>query len=72
MNVKQSVNVGVDTGKTQLDIYVRPIDHFFTVENNEKGIEKAIKIIQNESLLKQRDGWKCLLSSPAQNIHCLS
>ncbi len=36
-NTKQSINVGVDTGKTQLDIYIRPIDHFFTVENNEKG-----------------------------------
>ncbi|EJE4149882.1 TPA: IS110 family transposase [Vibrio parahaemolyticus] len=45
-NTKQSINVGVDTGKTQLDIYIRPIDHFFTVENNEKGIEKAIKVIQ--------------------------
>ncbi len=58
-NTKQSINVGVDTGKTQLDIYIRPIDHFFTVENNEKGIEKQLKsssnTIQNESLLKQRE-----------------
>ncbi len=45
-NTKQSINVGVDTGKTQLDIYVRPIDHFFTVENNEEGIKQAIKVIQ--------------------------
>jgi len=45
-NTKQSINVGVDSGKTQLDIYVRPIDHFFTVKNNEEGIKQAIKVIQ--------------------------
>ena len=45
MNTKtnQSVNVGVDTGKFQLDIYIRPLDIYFTVSNDEKGIKEAIK-----------------------------
>ena len=44
MNTKtnQSVNVGVDTGKFQLDIYIRPLDIYFTVSNDEKGIKEAI------------------------------
>lgn len=39
---KQKINVGVDTGKSQLDIYIRPLDIFFSVENNERGIKEAI------------------------------
>ena len=35
----QSINVGVDTGKTQLDIFIRPIDLFFSVSNDAKGIK---------------------------------
>jgi transposase len=46
----QNICVGVDTGKTQLDIYLRSIDHFFSVENNESGIKKAIKILKQYSL----------------------
>ena len=48
MNTKtnQSINVGVDTGKYQLDIYIRPLDIYFTVENDEKGIKEAVKIIK--------------------------
>ena len=51
MNTKtnQSVNVGVDTGKFQLDIYIRPLDIYFTVSNDEKGIKEAIKKIQQHS-----------------------
>lgn len=40
--INQSINVGVDTGKFQLDIYLRPIDIYFTVPNDEKGIKEAI------------------------------
>ena len=43
---KQSINVGVDTGKFQLDIYIRPLDICFTVSNDEKGIKEAIKLIK--------------------------
>ncbi|PMJ94859.1 IS110 family transposase, partial [Vibrio sp. 10N.261.55.A7] len=37
---------GVDTGKTQLDIHIRPLDLFFSVENTEKGIKAALKRIK--------------------------
>lgn len=48
MNTKtnQNINVGVDTGKFQLDIYIRPLDIYFTVSNDEKGINDAIKEIK--------------------------
>ena len=48
MNTKknQNINVGVDTGKYQLDIYICPLDIYFTVENNEKGIKEAVKTIK--------------------------
>ena len=42
----QSINVGVDTGKFQLDIYIRPLAIYFTVENNEKGIKEAVKAVK--------------------------
>jgi transposase len=42
-NNQNEINVGVDTGKTQLDIYIRPLDIYFTVTNDEKGIKQAIK-----------------------------
>ncbi|MBD1560023.1 IS110 family transposase [Vibrio sp. S9_S30] len=45
-NTLQNINVGVDTGKSQLDIYIRPLDIYFTVPNNEKGINDAIKTIK--------------------------
>ncbi|WP_420745185.1 IS110 family transposase [Photobacterium damselae] len=47
--LKQSINVGVDTGKTQLDIHIRPLDIFFSVENTDKGIKKALGIINKYS-----------------------
>jgi transposase len=48
-NTSQNINVGVDTGKHQLDIYIRPLDIFFVVENNEEGIKKAINEIKKHS-----------------------
>jgi len=42
----QNINVGVDTGKFQLDIYIRPLDIFFTVKNDEAGIKYAVKTIK--------------------------
>lgn len=45
----QNINIGVDTGKSQLDIYVRPLDIFFSVSNDDKGIKQAIKTIQQHS-----------------------
>lgn len=45
-NTLQNINVGVDTGKSQLDIYIRPLDIYFNVPNTEKGINEAIKTIK--------------------------
>ncbi|WP_085344726.1 IS110 family transposase [Vibrio sp. ArtGut-C1] len=48
MNTKtlQNINVGVDTGKSQLDIYIRPLNIYFNVPNTDKGIKEAIKVIK--------------------------
>ncbi|TMO73550.1 IS110 family transposase [Pseudoalteromonas sp. S3785] len=43
---KQNINVGVDTGKYQLDIYIRPLDIYFTAPNDDKGIKEAVKTIK--------------------------
>ena len=40
------VNVGIDTGKTQLDIFIHPIGEYFTVSNDAKGVREAIKRIK--------------------------
>ncbi|QKX17755.1 IS110 family transposase [Microbulbifer sp. YPW1] len=40
------VNVGIDTGKTQLDIYIRPLGEYFAVSNDAKGVREAIKRIK--------------------------
>ena len=45
-NNQPEINVGVDTGKHQLDIHIRPLDISFTVTNDEEGIKKAIKEIR--------------------------
>ena len=45
-NVNQKINIGVDTGKFQLDIFIRPLDIYFTVSNDEKGITEAITLIK--------------------------
>ena len=41
------INVGIDTSSTQLDIYVRPNDEFFSVNNDAEGIKQAIKQLQS-------------------------
>ena len=48
-NDQQEVNVGVDTGKQQLDIFIRPLGIFFTVTNDKKGIKEAIAQIKKHS-----------------------
>lgn len=47
--MNQNINVGVDTGKFQLDIYIRPLDVYFTVSNDSKGIKEAISKIKKYS-----------------------
>ncbi|GLT14328.1 hypothetical protein GCM10007931_13030 [Vibrio algivorus] len=45
-NTLQNINIGVDTGKTQLDLFIRPLNIYFTVTYNVKGIKEAIKTIE--------------------------
>ncbi len=45
-NTQEEINIGVDTGKHQLDIFIRPLDICFSVSNDDKGIKKAIAEIQ--------------------------
>ena len=49
-NNQNEINVGVDTGKTQLDIYIRPLDIYFVVSNDEVGIKEAIKTIKEHKV----------------------
>ena len=53
----KNINVSVDTCKFQLDIYIRPLDIYFTVSNDEKGIKETInnikKMYLNVLILKQ-------------------
>jgi len=46
INNQNEINVGVDTGKTQLDIYIRPLDIYFVVTNDDIGIKEAISKIK--------------------------
>jgi len=72
-NNQNEINVGVDTGKIQLDIYIRPLDIYFTVTNDEKGIKEVHKEIKNThlnvSLLKQLDDLNKPLLSLVQNMN---
>ncbi len=45
-SIQNEITVGVDTGKTKLDIYVRPLDIYFTVQNDKGGIAFAIKALK--------------------------
>jgi len=40
---EEKINVGVDVGKAQLDLFLHEINLYFSVENNAKGIRQAIK-----------------------------
>jgi len=48
-NNQNEISVGVDTGKYQLDIYIRPLDVSFSVTNDDKGIKEAINIIKKHN-----------------------
>lgn len=52
MKTENEINVGVDTGKHQLDIYIRPIGEYFTVPNTEKGIKEAVKRIKKYAVTR--------------------
>ena len=46
MNTTNEINVGIDTSKTQLDIYIRPLDEFFSVDNTAQGVQEAIECLK--------------------------
>ncbi len=58
----QNINIGVDTGKTQLDIYIRPLDIFFSVPNDDKGI----KTIKKHYFAKYARHWEYCRGLPYQ------
>ena len=43
MNPSLEISVGVDAGKSQLDLFVRPLGQAFTVDNSPTGIKTAIR-----------------------------
>ncbi|MFK8050842.1 MAG: IS110 family transposase [Halioglobus sp.] len=42
----KEINIGIDTSQTQLDIYVRPIDVFFSHPNTPQGAQEAVRAIR--------------------------
>ena len=48
-NKTNPIYIGIDTSQSQLDIYVRPNNEFFSVNNDDDGIRTAIKRIQTYS-----------------------
>lgn len=40
------INVGIDTSQDQLDIYVRPLDKFFSFPNSSQGAKEAVKAVR--------------------------
>jgi len=43
MNPSPEISVGIDASKSQLDVYVRPFDQSFSVDNSPAGIRTAIQ-----------------------------
>ncbi len=46
---QNEINIGVDTGKKQPDIFIRPLGIYFSVENNKEGINKALSTSKKHS-----------------------
>jgi transposase len=51
-NNQNEINVGVDTGKDQLDIFIRPLGTYFVVTNDDDGIKKAIAEIKKHKVTR--------------------
>jgi len=49
---QNEINVGIDTGKQQLDIYISPLDIYFSVSNDSKGINKALKELKKHQVTR--------------------
>lgn len=46
MNITEEINVGVDTGKAQLDFYIRPLGQAFCTPNSAAGIRDALQLLK--------------------------
>ncbi|MFT7388361.1 MAG: hypothetical protein ACI8VC_001607 [Candidatus Endobugula sp.] len=44
--IEQEINVGIDSSQSRLDIYIRPLDIYLTVSNDDEGVKEAIKKLQ--------------------------
>ncbi len=69
MNTKniQNINTGVNTGKAQLDIYIRPLDIFFSVPNDNKGIKKAASLIGVAPVTRESGRYKGKRTGASEN-----
>lgn len=43
------INVGVDISQAQLDVFIRPVGHFESFTNDDKGVKAAVKLIKQYS-----------------------
>lgn len=43
MNTSEEINIGVDTGKSQLDFYIRTLEQSFSAPNSAAGIRDAVR-----------------------------
>jgi transposase len=43
----QEITVGIDTGKSQLDVHIRPLDQSFSVDNSAAGIKDAVRRLKS-------------------------
>lgn len=46
IETQNEINVGVDAGKYQLDLFIRPLDITLTVSNDPEGIQQALQAIK--------------------------
>jgi len=53
------INIGIDTSQSQLDIFVRPLDVFFSVENSPQGVKEAVKRLRS---------WFVSMPNQAENV----
>lgn len=41
------INIGIDTSQSQLDIFIRPLNVFFSVKNSPQGVADAVKKLRS-------------------------
>ncbi len=51
------INIGIDTSKDQLDIYVRPLGEYFSYPNTPQGAKDAVKAIRAFKPNRVTIGW---------------